>query len=100
MALLYGFVVYNAKIDKATNTPQLKTQVRLFRNGVLVFTGNEIPFELKKQSDMKRLTLGGAVQLGTAMQPGEYVLQVIVTDMLREEKKRIASQWMDFELVK
>ena len=100
MALLYGFAVYNAKIDKATDKPQLKTQVRLFRNGELVFTGNEIPFEVKNQSDMKRLTLGGAVQLGTAMQPGEYVLQVIVMDMLREEKKRVATQWMDFELVK
>src|SRR6185295_13350409 len=33
-------------------------------------------------------------------EPGEYVLQVIVTDKLAKEKYRVAAQWMDFELMK
>ena len=32
--------------------------------------------------------------------PGEYVLQVIVTDQLAPEKRRTATQWIDFEIVK
>lgn len=99
MAMVYGLFVYNAKIDKATGKPQLKAQVRLFRNGELVFTGIEVPFDPANQTDLKRLGLGGAIQLGTAMRPGEYVLQVIVTDLLRKDKNRIATQWMDFEIV-
>jgi VWFA-related protein len=100
MALLYGFVIYNAKIDKATGKPSLKTQVRMFRNGELIFTGDEIPFDVGGQTDLTRLGVSGGIQLGTAMTPGEYVLQVIVTDLLASEKKRIATQWMDFEIVK
>jgi len=33
------------------------------------------------------------------MAPGEYVLQIIVKDLVKE-KPRVATQWMDFEIVK
>jgi VWFA-related protein len=97
-ALVYAFDVYNAKLDKVTKKPQLKTQVRIFRNGEQVFIGNELPFDPEGQKDLKRLTLGGAIQLGTSMIPGEYIIQLVVTDMLRSEKKRISSQWMSFDI--
>ena len=60
-------------------------QVRVFRNGVVLFTGEEIPYDASGQADLKRLTVNGGVQLGTNMSPGEYVLQVIVTDMVKEK---------------
>jgi VWFA-related protein len=100
MALVYTFIVYNAKIDKSTGRPQLKTQARLFRNGELIFTGDELPFDPGQQTDLKRFGTGGAIQLGTSMTPGEYVLQIIVTDQLAKDKRRQATQWMDFEIVK
>ena len=50
--------------------------------------------------DLKRLQAGGRLVLGTALQPGEYVLQVVVTDALAKEKYRTATQWIDFEIVK
>jgi hypothetical protein len=34
------------------------------------------------------------------MSPGDYILQVIVTDPLAKEKYRTATQWIDFEIVK
>jgi hypothetical protein len=34
------------------------------------------------------------------MPPGDYVLQVIVKDLLAKEKQQIAAQWIDFEVVK
>lgn len=42
----------------------------------------------------------GRLLLGTDLVPGEYVLQVIVTDALADEKHRVANQWMDFEILK
>jgi hypothetical protein len=42
---------------------------------------------------------GGVIQLGTNMTPGEYVLQVVVTDALADQKHRAVTRWMDFEIV-
>lgn len=98
-AMLYALGIYNAKLDKTTGKPNLTIQARLYRNGELVFTGKEVPFELRDQTDPKRLGGGGAIQLGTEMKPGEYVLQIVVSDLLAKEKHRVATQWMDFEIV-
>ncbi len=92
--------IYNAQVDKTTRQPQLQSQVRLFRNGKQLFTGNPIPVDPSNQADLKRLGVGGALQLGTQMEPGEYVFQVVVTDLLAKEKNRVATQWIDFEIVK
>ena len=96
----YELVIYNAQLDKAAGKPQLQAQVRMFLNGQQVFAGKETPYDASNQRDLKRLGLGGAIQLGFAMAPGEYVLRVIVTDPLAKEKYRVASQWIDFEIVK
>jgi VWFA-related protein len=97
MFMQFGYVIYNAKLSPA---PQLTTQMRLFRDGQLVFTGKVMPLDTSKQADLKRITAGGLLRLGTDMTPGEYVLQVIVTDTLVKDKYRTATQWMDFEIVK
>ena len=98
MRLEYGLLVYNAGLDKATGKPQLTTQIRLFRDGTQVFTGSELPFDPTGQADLGRLVVGGALDLGTDLAPGEYILQVIVSDMLADKKYRVATQWMDFEI--
>lgn len=100
MIMSYGYFIYNPKLDKATSRPQLTTQVRLFREAKQVFVGKELNFDAGQQTDLQRLTAGGAIQLGSGMQPGDYVLQVIVTDLLADKKHRVASQWMDFQIVK
>jgi hypothetical protein len=98
-AMIYALGIYNAKLDKTTGKPNLTIQARLYRNGELVFTGKEVPFQFRDQTDPKRLGGGGAIQLGTEMKPGEYVLQIVVSDLLAKEKHRVATQWMDFEIV-
>ncbi len=100
MLLDYGFFIYNARLDKATNNPKLTTQVILFRDGKAVFTGKILPMALTNQTDLKRLIAGGALQLGSDLIPGEYALEVVVNDELGDEKHRTATQWMDFEIVK
>ena len=98
--MVYGFIIYNARIDKIPNQPQLHTQIRLFRNGELVFSGKELPLDTGGQADLKRLAASGALNLGTNLEPGEYAFQVVVTDLNAKEKHRVATQWIDFEIVK
>ena len=98
--MAYGFAIYNAQIDKSTGKPKLQSQLRLFRNGEQVFAGGELTFDGGNQVDLKRLGTGGAIQLGSDLIPGEYQLQVIVTDPLAKEKYRVATQWIDLEIVK
>jgi hypothetical protein len=100
VAMHYSFVIYNARLDEATRSPRLQVQARLFRGGQPVFTGKVQPFTLNNPTDLSRLTAEGAITLGAEMAPGEYVLQVIVTDLLADEQSRTATQWMDFEIVK
>lgn len=98
MVLSYGCYIYNAQVDRSTRRPQLSTRVRLFRDGQEVFTGDALAYQ-PAGDDLRRLPLTGALQLGTGMPPGEYVLQVIVTDALAKAKQRVATQWIDFTIV-
>jgi VWFA-related protein len=100
MSMEYLFIIYNARFDKTTNKPQLIAQALLFRDGKPVFTGKENPLNFSGVVDQKRLVTAGGIQLGTDLVPGEYVLQVIVKDLLADEKHRTVTQWMDFEIVK
>jgi hypothetical protein len=74
--------------------------MHLFRDGKPVFTGRVQTLDASGQPDLKRIVGGGAIQLGSEMAPGEYILQVVVTDPLAKEKYRVATQWIDFEIVK
>src|SRR6266404_2002484 len=100
MALEYACVLYHPKVDKATGRPQLETQLRLFRDGQQVFIGKTNTFDPAQQKDLTRLVAGGSVLLGKELQPGEYALQFIVTDKLAREKEQIATNWIDFEIVR
>ena len=100
MVMRYGFVIYNARPDKDTRTPRLQVQARLFRDGQPVFNGKVQPFALNNPPDLSRLAAGGSITLGADMPPGEYVIQVIVEDLLADEKHRTASQWIDFRVTK
>lgn len=96
----YEFVIYNAKLDTATNAPKLETQVRLLKDGKETYTGQVKPFKVLQTSDLKRIAAGGALRLGPELVPGEYVLQVIVRDGLAREKQNTVHQWIDLEIVK
>jgi hypothetical protein len=100
MILRFSYMVYNAQADRQTRLPQPETQVRLFRDGRQVFEGKVQKLEMRNQADWQRLIASGRLLLGGDLIPGEYVLQVIVTDPLAREKYRTATQWIDFEIVR
>jgi hypothetical protein len=95
--IMYGYEILNAEFD-GDHKPQLESQTRLFRDGQQVYEGKPNPLAMNGQQDPKRLIAGGTMKLGAQIAPGDYVLQVTVTDRLAKEKFRTATQWMDFEV--
>ncbi len=95
----YSFVIYNAKADSKQKT-QLQIQTRLFRDGKMILEGSPSSVNTNGQKDLKRIEVSNAVTLGTDLLPGDYALQIIVSDILGERKNRIASQSIDFEILK
>ncbi|HWW75753.1 MAG TPA: VWA domain-containing protein, partial [Pyrinomonadaceae bacterium] len=100
MELRYDFHIYNAQLDPATGRPRLQTQVRLFREGQLAYEGKLSPFDTQQRDDLKRLVAGGGIKLSRTAAPGEYVIQLVVTDLLAKPDRRTATQWLDFEIVR
>ncbi|HEX8634853.1 MAG TPA: VWA domain-containing protein [Pyrinomonadaceae bacterium] len=99
--LALAYAIYNARLDKTSGRPQLTAETRIYRDGQLIFDGAEQPVGLDQpDADAKRLGVLAQFQLGAQLTPGEYVLQIIVTDRLRNDKHRVATQWIDFEVVK
>lgn len=100
MELDYLFRVYNAQREPKTNQVHLEAQGLLLKDGKPVFTGKPSPLDVSSQPDLRNIIAFGRLRLGTDLELGEYVLQVIITDKLAKEKYRAATQWMDFEIVK
>lgn len=92
--ILYAYQILNPQQD-ANQKPQLETYSRVFRDGAEIFTSQPKPLNNDIQTDMKKLVSGGVLKLGGTMKPGDYVLQVVVTDKLA---KTTATQWSDFEV--
>ena len=74
--------------------------MRLLRDGQPMFTGKIVSVDVTQQTDMKRLSVGGRLRIGPELTPGDYVLQVFVTDLFVPTKPRGATQSIDFEIVK
>jgi len=96
--LRYGSEIYNTRAD-AAQKPNISTRVRIFRDGKLLFDGKPSLVDMRGQTDLQRIKFAGAVNLGTEMETGDYVLQVVATDNLAKEKQKIATQFVQFEIV-
>lgn len=96
----YGFLIYNAQLDAKTGKPQLESQLILLKDGKPVFVGKVSPLIVGEEPDLKHIPAAGRLRLGDDLVPGEYVLQIMITDKLAKQKYRTAMQWMDFEITK
>ena len=96
--LNYGTEVFNAKLDASKKT-NLTYQIRVFRDGKLFFEGKPQPIPPPNQSGGAKINVGGSLNLGATMQPDDYVLQIVVMDNLAKEKRKIATQFVQFEII-
>ncbi|HXM34030.1 MAG TPA: VWA domain-containing protein [Pyrinomonadaceae bacterium] len=99
MVLNYAYSIYNAKRDKQTHRPQLQTRVRLFRDDQLVYTGKVLAFDIGQQTDIEKLAALGTLQLSAKEKPGDYFLEVVVTDLLADKNHNTTTSWIDFEIL-
>jgi VWFA-related protein len=92
--ILYGYQILNPQVDSSRKA-EIETFSRVFRDGAEIFTGTPQPMNTDVQTDLKKMVGGGVLKLGANMRPGDYVLQVVVTDKIA---KTTATQWSDFEV--
>jgi hypothetical protein len=95
-SLVFGYTIYNASLNKTTRLPQLTTRTFVFRDATKIYSSEPAKVATEGQSDLQRVSTGARLQLGPALTPGEYVLQIVVEDQLT---KRSATQWTQFEIV-
>jgi hypothetical protein len=94
----YYYVIYNTKLD-SRKSPSLEVQTRLFRDGKLIMENQPEPLNIGDQKDLKRIETSNAITLGTDLETGDYIMQIIVTDKNAGKNKQMATQWIDFEIV-
>ncbi|HJZ98540.1 MAG TPA: VWA domain-containing protein [Candidatus Solibacter sp.] len=93
----YGYQILNAK-SAAGKSPEVESQVLLLRDGKTVLTGAVKPIDAANQTNTKPFGTAGQLRLSSNIAPGDYVLQVVVTDKRAPEKFRTTTQWIDFEV--
>jgi hypothetical protein len=93
----FAMEIYNARLDPATHLPNLEESIQLYRDAQQVLAFNR-PFGNGEPSESKRVSLAGTLTLGPELEPGDYALEITVTDKLAPKKYATASQWVDFEI--
>ncbi|MDH3492107.1 MAG: VWA domain-containing protein [Acidobacteriota bacterium] len=96
--LKYGFEVYNAA-SKSGGRPELEMRTRFYSNGKVTYEGKDNPITLAPGTNGRIIPIMGALNLGSKLTPGDYALQVIITDKLAKKNNRVASQFVYFEIV-
>jgi VWFA-related protein len=94
--LNYAFTIYNAQ--GAATSPNLSYQTRVFRDGEAIFEGAVQPVVASQSDSPKNIGFSGSLALGTGMEPGDYVLQVVIKDNLARSKRNTASTFVQFEI--
>lgn len=96
--LTYGLTIHNA-ISSGRSKPDLTSVTRLFYDGKLVYTGSAIPVIIEGQKAPKAIAFTAALSLGLEMQVGDYLMEVAITDNNVKGSRRVATQYVEFELV-
>ena len=91
-----GYEVYNARAA-ASGKADLTSKLRIIHDGKILLDGKPHPIEM--QNDLQQIAGTAAINLGTQMAPGDYILQIIVTDNAAPAKKQLTSQYIEFEII-
>ncbi|MEP6925112.1 MAG: VWA domain-containing protein [Pyrinomonadaceae bacterium] len=94
--LAYAYTIYNSQLDQTTNQPKLSIQMNLYHDGKLMLEGKPQPADLEKQADWSRVNDYAYLRLNPNVQSGDYVLQIIVKDLLANQT---TAQSVDFEII-
>ena len=96
-ALRFGVELLNVK-TAAGKPSDLRVQTRVFHDRQLVFESKETLFNTASLTGTGIPVHNDAIQLGENLPPGDYVLQIVVTDG-GSKKKGVATQYVQFEVL-
>ncbi|MBP9109010.1 MAG: hypothetical protein KBF83_05595, partial [Pyrinomonadaceae bacterium] len=88
----FAYQVYNAR-----GQGQLTQRLTLFTGGKVAFQGPAVPVSNLRAETPKSSAASGALFIGDNLTPGDYILQVDVTDP--SGKPSTATQFIQFEIV-
>jgi VWFA-related protein len=96
IAFTYG--VFNPTRNQAKEA-ELETVTRIYATGRIMFDGRPVTLKIPATGNQTYAQVSGKVMLDPNLSPGEYVLEVEVTDKLATAAEpRKASQYMTFEV--
>lgn len=93
--IAYPYYIYNAKLA-GNGRPNLTVEVNLYQEDKLLIDGEPRPADLQPQADWSRIIDYGYLRLNPQLPAGDYVLQVIVRDLISGKE---SSQGSDFQIV-
>lgn len=94
----WEFQIFNARKGN-DQMPNLTVQTRFFRDGAEIARSEPMPVVFPTGGAEDHLAASGKILLGPRFVPGDYALQVIVTDTLAKKNKAVAFQSVDFSVV-
>ena len=98
--LYFAFNIYNAANEQG-QLRNLVMNAMLFRDDKVVYTGPEVPVTASDSKDLSRVFMNSVIKLTPDLEPGDYYLQVTITDKDAEKKKAMpVVQWIDFQIEK
>ena len=96
----FVYAIYNARNESGARR-NLVMQAKLFRDANVVYTGPEVRvLGGDNPADPSRLFASGSVRLPAELGPGNYYLQIAVTETGAKKKVAPVVQWADFEIQK
>ena len=96
----FAYNLYNAA-NESGQPRNLVMNAMLFRDGKNVYSGPEIPITAANPKELNRVFASSRIKLTPDLEPGNYYLQVVVTDKDAPKNKAVpVVQWIDFEIEK
>jgi hypothetical protein len=91
----WEFQIFNAR-KGPDQKPSVTVETRIFRDGSELVRSEPVPVSFPANVSLNQLAASGRMMLGPRFVPGDYALQVVVTDNLAKKKHSIAFQSIDF----
>jgi len=92
--LRYDYEVYNPQ-----RVQTLTARTRLIHDGKIIYEENPTAIKTEGQTDLTRFASFGAIDFGTKLKPGTYILQIVITDPSAKREKSFAAQFVEFDIV-
>jgi VWFA-related protein len=93
----WQFQIFNAR-KGSDQMPNVSVETRIFREGTEMARSEPMPVPFPANTAPDHLAASGKLLLSSKFVPGDYALQVIVTDNLAKKKNSVVFQSVDFSV--